>query len=255
MVFSQILDPVFSPLLGLPPLVGIIIISFIIAVIIVLAYKYMTNQKEMKQMKEKLKEHQKKMKELRNDPKAMMAVQKEAMQLNMKYMTHSLKPTLITFLPIIIIYGWLSAHFGYLPISAGDTFTTTVNFNQGITGNISMINVENSEEFTLNSNSTQQIINNSASWELTANKEGAYLLEYKYKDSEKPYTKPIIITSKREYANPIKKIKNSDIKTISINNKPLKMLNIFGFKLGWIWTYILFSIIFSIILRKLLKVY
>ena len=250
MVFESILNPVFGPFLALPPLLAMVIISLIIAVIIVLAYKYMTNQKEMKEMKDKLKEYQKKMKGLRNDPKALMAVQKEAMQLNMKYMTHSMKPTLITFLPIIIIYGWLSAHFGFLPIEAGDTFTTTVTFDKGITG---LVEIRPTEEFSLLSNSTQEIINNTAKWELKAEKEGEYLIEYVYNDMV--YTKEILITSEPEYKNPIRKVKDSEIKEIRINNKPLKMLNIFGFKLGWIWTYIIFSIVFSIILRKILKVY
>ena len=53
-------------------------------------------------MKDKLKGYQKQMKEIRNNPKEMMAVQKKTMELNMKYMKHSLKPTLITFLPIIL---------------------------------------------------------------------------------------------------------------------------------------------------------
>lgn len=250
MVFESILNPIFGPMLGLPPLLTMVIISLIISLIIVLVYKYLTNQKLMKEMKEKLKEYQKEMKGLRNNPKELMAVQKKAMELNMKYMTHSLKPTLITFLPIIIIYGWLSAHLAYYPIEAGQAFTTTVTFEEGIQGQIELITTE---EFTLLSNSTQEIVNGTAEWELEAEKEGEYLLEYKYQDMV--YTKEILITSEPEYKTPAREIKDSDLEMIKINNKPLKTLNIFGFKLGWIWTYIIFSIVFSMILRKLLKVY
>ena len=126
----------------LPPLVTIAIISLVISLIIVLVYKFLTNQREMKDMKDKLKDYQKQMKELRNDPKRLMEVQKEAMQLNMKYMKHSLKPTLITFLPIILIFGWLSAHLAYLPIESGQEFTTTIAFDKGTTGVIEMLESE-----------------------------------------------------------------------------------------------------------------
>jgi uncharacterized membrane protein (DUF106 family) len=250
MVFESILNPIFGPMLALPPLLTMVIISLIISLIIVFVYKYLTNQKLMKEMKDQLKAYQKEMKGLRNNPKELMAVQKKAMELNMKYMSHSLKPTLITFLPIIIIYGWLSAHLAYFPIEAGDTFTTTAVFDEEIQGQIELITTE---EFTLLNNATQEIENGTAEWELEANKEGEYLLEYKYKDMV--YTKEILVTSEPEYKNPMRKIKDSDIEMLKINNKPLKMINLFGFKLGWIWTYIIFSIAFSMILRKLLKVY
>ena len=36
---------------------------------------------------------------------------------------------------------------------------------------------------------------------------------------------------------------------------PDKILNIFGWQLGWLGSYIIFAIIFSMILRKVLKVY
>ena len=234
------------------PTLTVLIISLVISFIIVIVYKYLTNQKEMKEMKDKLKEYQKQMKELRSNPKEMMAVQKKAMQLNMTYMKHSLKPTIITFIPIILIFGWLNSHLAFMPIEAGDVFSTTVAFDKGITGEISMINL-NSEEFSLINNETQDIIDNKATWNLTAEKEGEYLLEYNYEDNV--YTKEILITSEPEYKTPIRKVKNSDIKTITINHKPLKTINIFGIKLGWIWSYIIFSIIFSMVLRKLFKVY
>jgi uncharacterized membrane protein (DUF106 family) len=250
MVFESILDPIFGPMLGWPPLLAMIVISLIISLIIVFVYKYLTNQKLMKEMKDQLKAYQKEMKGLRNNPKELMAVQKKAMELNMKYMTHSLKPTLITFLPIIIIYGWLSMHLAFYPIEAGQSFTTQAIFDEGVTGQIELLVTE---EFTLLNNATQEIVNGTAEWELEAEKEGDYLLEYKY--GEMVYTKEILITSEPEYKQPIRKIKDSDLEIIKVNNKPLKMINIFGFKLGWIWTYIIFSIAFSMILRKLLKVY
>jgi len=51
------------------------------------------------------------------------------------------------------------------------------------------------------------------------------------------------------------KIKNSRLELIRIDNNPKKLLNIFGWKVGWLWAYIIFSIIFSMLLRKIIKVY
>ena len=82
---------------------------------------------------------------------------------------------------------------------------------------------------------------------------GEYLLEYIFEG--KRYNKEILITDKKKYIEPIKTIKNSAIKSIKIDNKEKKLLNLFGWKLGWLGTYIIFSIIFSIIVRRVIKVY
>ena len=67
----------------------------------------MTNQELMKKLKEEMKDYQKQIKELRSNPARAMESEK-AMESNMKYMSHSFKPTLITIIPIFIIFGWMS---------------------------------------------------------------------------------------------------------------------------------------------------
>ncbi len=97
--------------MNLPDPFGLLVISFILTFIITLAYKFLTDQKLMKSLKEELKELQKKMKEFKDQPSKLMEIQKEAMQKNFKYMIHSMKPTIITFLPIIIIFSWLRNYY------------------------------------------------------------------------------------------------------------------------------------------------
>jgi len=102
MVFENILDPIFSPLLNLPTLWAVIILAFFISLIITLIYKYVTDQNLMKQLKEEMKEFQKQIKELKKEPEKAMQVQKQSMKTNMKYMTLSMKSTLWSFIPIIL---------------------------------------------------------------------------------------------------------------------------------------------------------
>src|SRR3989344_1965257 len=107
---DPVLNPVLQPLLNASPFLGILILSFIVSLLITLSYKLFTNQQEMKRLKEEQKEYQKKMKELRSNPQEMMQIQKDSMKKNMEYMKHSLKATLFTMLPLLLIFGWMSAH-------------------------------------------------------------------------------------------------------------------------------------------------
>ena len=249
-MFKAIIDPIFSPLLKLSPLWIIVIISFLVAFIITIIYKFMTNQRLMKQLRDEIKELQQEMKKLKDNPEKMMEVQKKIMQINMKYMGHSMRSTLITFIPIIIIFGWMNAHIAYEPIMPNQEFMLTAYFDD-----INSATLIVPEGITITNNATQDVIDGKATWILKG-EEGNYLnenaLAIKF-DNTIEY-KDLIITSEQQYAKPIERFRGK-LKKVVINNKPMKILNIFGLKLGWLGTYIIFSLIFSMLLRKLLRVY
>ena len=83
--------------------------------------------------------------------------------------------------------------------------------------------------------------------------EGEYLLEYMV--NGKSYTKDLLITEEHTYAKPIKIVKDKTIRQISIDNNKMKVFNLLGWKIGWLGSYIILSIVFSMGLRKLFKVY
>ena len=248
-MFETLLNPVFSPLLNLPPLVGIIIITFLISLIITIVYKFMTDQTMMKDLKEQQQNFQKKMKEYRKDPEKLMKVQKQAMEVNMKYMTQSFKPTLITFIPIIIIFGWLNGNLAYDPIMPGQEFNATVAFNSGYDGNVSIVVPDGVEVL---SDTTAQIKDSRAAFKLKAT-EGDYLLLFNYGDNQNK--KELTISKEQKYAPVQKLFTKEPVKSITLGNGKLIALNLFGWRIGWLGTYIIFSLIFSFGLRKVLKIY
>ena len=177
-----------------------------------------------------------------------MAVQKRAMQTNMKYMMQSMKSTLYSILPIIIIFSWMSANFAYDPITAGKDFTTTVTFDKNVKG---AIELSVPEGIIVDGSEIKEIKDGQVKWILNG-ENGEYLLEYIF-DGEK-YNKEVLI-SENKYKEPIKRVNDGVVKTIEIEHEPKKLLNLFGWKIGWLGSYIIFSILFSIIIRKIIKVY
>jgi len=113
-MFDSFFNAVLGPLIAWSPLGTIIIVAFILTLLITIVYKLMTDQDLMKSLKAEIKDFQKEMKNHKDNPSKMMELQKEAMGKNMKYMKHSMKPTLITFIPIILVFGWLRTT--YTPI-------------------------------------------------------------------------------------------------------------------------------------------
>jgi len=247
MVFENIF------LLKIPPLWAILIISLAITLVTTLVYKFTTNQKRMKELKEQMKEYQTKIRSLsKEDPKKAMDVQQQAMKHNMEYMKHSFKSTLYTFIPIILIFGWLNAHMAYYPLMPNQPFTVTAYFAEG---SAPLVNLSSIPDLEIIGNATQQIIDGKAQWQLMGDS-GDYVLKVDY--NNEIYDKAIIISSERIYAQPEEKITNSKLTQIVVGNEkvyPLGSFTILGWKPNWLWTYIIFSVLLSIGLRKLLKVY
>src|SRR3989344_1680496 len=251
MVLDSLLNPVFGPLLELGPFWAIFILSLIISLLIVLVYKYATNQEEMKRLKDQQKDFQKKMKELKENPAEMMKIQKEAMQSNLQYMKHSFKATLITMLPILLIFGWMNGHLMYEPIYPGEKFTMTAGFADGVTGEAEIIVDEGVEILS----EVKQQIQSQVTWRMKSSGGEHYL---KVKTSEGEEEIKVLITKEFKYENPISFFEDSDIKSLQVNYeklKPLGTFSIFGWEPGWLGLYIILSIVFSMGLRKVLKVY
>jgi len=252
MVFlDPLLNPVLQPLLNMSPFFAILVMALVISLLITLVYKFFTNQGEMKELKGRQKEFQKRLKDLRSQPQEMMKVQKEAMKVNMEYMKHSFKPTLITMLPIILIFGWMSAHLMYEPIYPGETYSITAEFAEGVTGEAELVVNEGTE---LKSNAKQEI-NSVVTWNLKSDT-GTHFLTVKSGDDEQQ--KKVLITKELRYEEATSLYQHSDVEKITINYNKLKPLgkhSLFGWQPGWLGVYIIFSIVFSIGLRKLLKIH
>ncbi len=258
---TSILDSILNPLLKLDPLVAIILISVILSTIVTILYKYLTDQTLMKSLRDQLKVYQQQMKENRQNPEKIMEIQKKSMEVNMKYMMQSFKPMIFTFIPIILIFGWLNAHLAFEPITAGEEFLTTIEFKD-ITGSATIIVPEDLQVISENEQQINTVTDEGwlwdseksvATWNLKSDQEGEYLIEYKYND--KTYKKDVVVTSERKYAETIKQVNDDNVKTITIENEKMKPLKFNGLRLGWLATYIIFSILTNIILKKVLKIH
>lgn len=240
---------IMDTILALPPFLLILGFSFLVTIISVMAYKFFTNQAEMKTLKEDLKSHQKEIKDHRQNPKKLAEINKKVMEKNLRYMQHSFKPMIFTFLPIILLFGWLNANIAYDPLMPGQAFNVTVVSDGAY--NMSII-----------PNETIQILNTQANNSITVYtlnaSEGKYTLFFD-SPNEKQKTAELVVTEKQAYNGPIFKFKGTGVKTLTTSNSKMKPFgknfNILGYYPGWFMTYFISAIIFNSILRKVFKIY
>ncbi|MDP2750284.1 MAG: EMC3/TMCO1 family protein [Nanoarchaeota archaeon] len=236
-----------NPVTYMSPLLATIFVSIVVTVFMTLVYKWMTDQKEMKRLKDEIKKCTDEMKG-KKDPKKVMELQKKAMQTNMQYFTKSLKPTLVTFIPLILIFAWLNNSLSYESIKPNQEFTTTITINQGIIGNAE---ITTSKGLEVIGDAKKDINSTKITWILKG-QEGEHMIEYKLNgQSCADCRKTALVTNQKMYAPVMQYVKNNGITKIEIGNEPLKVI----WKLSWVWIYIIISIILSMALRKVMKIY
>jgi uncharacterized membrane protein (DUF106 family) len=245
---NAVFDPIFVPIIRFSPLIAVILLSVIISLIMTLIYKYTTNQKRMKELKEKLDGYQKELKESKNDQKRMMAINSDMMKVNAEYMKQSIKPMLVSWIPVILIFGWMSANLAYEPIMPGQDFNATLKFLPGTTGTATISSVPALE---IIGSAAQEIQNSRITWNLKG-QEGNYTVYFDFRN--RTYDKKIIITQGTKYEVPATNLKG-DLASIEISNKPLLVINFWFIRMNWFWAYFVLALVLNSVLRKLMHVY
>lgn len=252
---DPLLDPIFGPLVkSLGPILALVVLTLIITIIILLIHKKFTDQEALKKSKEESKELQKQMKEYRDDPKKVMALQKQMLEKSMVQFKHMWKPLFITFIPIAILYGWLALNVAYYPIMPDTEFTTTMKFDEASNETVTLIAPDG---VTILDEATKKVEEKESGffdrskghvkWKLKG-EEGTYELKYQLKNLM--YNKELEITTDRDYARPTYRVNDGGVMEIKIDNKKVKVLG-----LHWMLAYIIMALIFNLILRKVFNVH
>lgn len=246
--FFSILDPVFLPLVNLNPLFGVIVISAIASIIITLAHKYMTDQVVLKNARAEMKKLQQKMRQHKDNPKKMMEVQSKILEHNKSIMGQSFRPMLLTFIPIIIIFGWINIHLVYEPINPGEEFSTMVELKKGTVGDVLVVNTS----LELLSNNTATINDARQAFFTFSGDAGLHNITYEHAGVRRMHE---VLISDVEYIAPETKVSgDTPFKELKVIMDKQQILNLGPLHLNGFWCYIIFSIVFSLLFRKLMGV-
>lgn len=100
------------------PRIGIIVLSFIVTLAITIVTYFMTDREKMKEIKDRQKSLKEEMKKYRDNPEKMMELNKRMLEEMPEQFKHSLKPMLVTIIPLLILFGWLRATFSATEIAS-----------------------------------------------------------------------------------------------------------------------------------------
>ena len=111
-----ILNAVFGPVLGLRPMFSEFVIATLVTFLITLLYRFLSNPKRMKELRERAKELSAKAKELqRTNPEEAKKITSEMLAITNKQMMANMKPMIGTLLIAALFLPWM-AHVYTSPV-------------------------------------------------------------------------------------------------------------------------------------------
>jgi len=127
-----VLDPSLGWLLNWNLTIGMLAIVLLISVISILAQKYGTDQKTLKELRAEQKKLQEEMKSVREHPEKMAELNKRQMEIFPQTMKLSTRPIMFTGIPFILLFRWFNDLF---TAGSGYTLTTSSIMFLGISWN------------------------------------------------------------------------------------------------------------------------
>lgn len=245
----------FFAIFDISPLLAIGVVAFFVTLLTNIVTKYTTDQEKIKRLKNEMKDLQDEMKQAGDDTEEMQNIQSKIWPKQKELMLNSFKPFIYYGIPLLLVFGWLSTSIAYQPIQPGQSFSVTA-FTDADAPNL-----------TLRGPDTLSIERNTlydpgegvsaTQWTVTADQAGRHTLDVKPDGVNQSYTHTVVISDGYEYGQPTKTVSNSKVNRIRVGYQathPFGSFSILGYQPGWLVTYILLSVIFNLVLRKVLDV-
>ncbi|MCL4400682.1 MAG: EMC3/TMCO1 family protein [Candidatus Parvarchaeota archaeon] len=212
-----------------------------------LAYLLIVDHEIVRNSKSRMKELQAELKQLKPDDPKFKEVYSQLMHENSKVMKQSMKPTFVTFVPFIIVFLLMSTFFSYTPIAVGSQVQSVLSGQ--VNGTITFQN----NCVTINDSANLTLLSSKLPTQLPATINSGTCTVF-LSQNGKTYNASLVglIGSNQE------KTYSMGNASISFSPNPLVIatlpfsIPLIGNQLNWFWTYLIFSLITSLTLNRIL---
>jgi len=266
-ILNKTFDLFFYPFRSINPLWGLCVISLITGVLMLIIFRYTSNQEGIKEAKDKIKAYLLEIRLFNDDMGLMFQAQKNLLKYNFIYMKYSIIPMLFMIIPVLLILIQLNFRFGYSPLKPGDNAIVALNLNKGIKTkslNASILPPDGIEVETpiLRIEQKKEI-----DWRIRAKKYGSFDLKFQLQGEEFhkviKVAKDLTMVSPKRVGSGIFDIllnpaesplqHNSIVESIEIKYPPRKLM-ILGYNTHWLIIFFALSIAFGYSFKGLFKV-
>jgi len=267
-ILGKLFDLLLLPFRSLNPWAGMVFISLLTGLLMLLIYRWTSNQPGIRRVKDKIKAHLLELRLFKENMGVTMRAQGQILRANLRYLALNLKPLLVMIVPLLLILAQLNLWFGSDPLSVGRPAILKVRLQPDVNVMDTEFSLESPPEIAVETAPLRLEESREVDWRLQPTAAGRFNLTIRAGD--KSYLKTVIVDGRNlEKVSSIKVDKSlldellypgekalprdSRIKAIEVVHSA-KRLPLFGLRLHWLIAYLGLSIIFGFALKKPFRV-
>ena len=265
--FAWLFDLVMWPFKGLPPAVSMIVLSAITGVMMLLIFKYTSNQRQIKKVKRLIKGHFLAISIYKESLKVLLGSTVKILWLNLKYVRYNMVPLLFAVVPFLLLAVNIDAWFGHRAIDPGTNFVLNVDVDEEVDLFDGKVTLKVPEGLQLETAPLRNSEDQQVSWRIGAKTPGTYTLVIEI-DGETTEKEVIVgptfdrLSPKRYRTGFLNKAlyptesilpESGPITAVSLSY-PDTELDLFGLSMHWIYAYIILSMLVAFPLKGVFNV-
>ena len=179
-IVNGVFDVIFYPAFLLPPGWGLFVVSALTGFLMILIFKSVSNQSEIKRVKNRIWAHLLGLRLYRNDAALSMKAVLNMFVNNGKYLTLAIKPVLILMIPVLLVIFQLASRYEFRPFRVGERSIVEVTVARDIP--ITEVYLDSLPAIAIETTPLRVLSKNQISWRIRAVKEGTWTLHFRHKD-------------------------------------------------------------------------
>ena len=286
-IAGLIVNGLLYPFRGMPPMVGLSVVSLLVGVGVLYVYKLTSDQDRIDDTKRKIHAGIFEIRLFNDDMRVIFTAQRDILRYNLTYLRLSFVPLLWMMVPFVVIVAQLQMHYGYEGLESGqpailkvklkgDPMRTAVEESPGRVKETSMgtlaaweseVELEVPDGVRIDSPKLWIPSLNEIDWRVVADEPGVYELTVRVRDEV--HTKSLVVSRRIESRSPIRVSgrlldqilypaespmpSDAPIETIELLY-PAREINFLGWETHWLIPFFIVTIIVAFALRKPLGV-
>jgi uncharacterized membrane protein (DUF106 family) len=157
---------------GWNPMVGLLAVSIVTGAVMLVIFRYTSNQRAIARQKELIKAHILEIRLFKDDLRLQFAAQRKILVENLRYMRHALAPMIVMLVPVLIILIQLDVRYARRPLLPGETTVLRVAVEEGI--DLSSVRLDAPEGIAVETEPMRIPGANEVNWRIRAEREGSH---------------------------------------------------------------------------------
>ena len=266
-IITKIFDVLLRPFGGISPIWGLLIVSVVTGIVMVVIFKYTSNQSGIKGAKDKISAYLMEIRLFKDDMRLMFSAQGRILRTNLTYMRYAVTPMLFMLVPVVLILAQLGIRYADRPLRPGESALVKVKLAEYSFDETTPVSVETGEGLRLETPLLRIPRMGEIDFRIGAIEKGHHALTISIDGETLEHSVPVSDKVDRAYAVRLKPDfwhmllypgqapipKTSSIEEIDVKLPP-QTVSMFGWNINWLVFFFIASLVAGYSLKGVFKV-